>query len=62
MKTKKIILKVTGVLLLLFMLGFYSCEKSCWTCKKANAEDISACSESAKNIWESLDYVCVQDQ
>ncbi len=62
MKTKKVLFRLICGFLFLFMLGFYSCEEPCWTCKKANAEDISACSESAKEIWESLDYVCLQDQ
>ena len=61
MRTKKILFKVCSVILFLFMLGFTSCEEPCWTCTNSTGDSISACSESAKDIWESLDYVCIQD-
>ncbi|MCJ7820211.1 MAG: hypothetical protein MUP53_03320, partial [Bacteroidales bacterium] len=60
MRTKKILFKVFSVILFLFMLGINSCEEPCWTCRNASGDTISACSESARDIWESLDYVCLQ--
>ncbi|MCU0377384.1 MAG: hypothetical protein MUC78_03915 [Bacteroidales bacterium] len=61
MKTKKASLKVIALLLFLFMVTFVSCEEECWTCINAEGDTIEACSESARDIWEGLDFVCTQN-
>jgi hypothetical protein len=61
MKAKKIISRVIVVFLLLYMLSFTACEEACWTCINEAGETIEACSESARDIWEALDYICTQN-
>lgn len=61
MKTKRNLSKVIVVFLFLYMLSFAACEEPCWTCVNATGDILEACSESARDIWEAMDFICTQN-
>jgi hypothetical protein len=61
MKPKKALIKVLVAVLFLYMLSFTACEEPCWTCVNATGDILEACSESARDIWEAMDFICTQN-
>jgi hypothetical protein len=61
-KRKKVVLRVTGILSVIYMLSFTSCDRApiCWYCENPHnsAEWQQVCNTMTKNKLESYGYVC----
>ncbi len=57
MKTRKVLIKVIGFLLFLFMLSLISCEKQdCKICEDGNGDTMEACTDGQEALAYFLGY------
>ncbi|MDF1560092.1 MAG: hypothetical protein P1P83_07780 [Bacteroidales bacterium] len=62
MKTRQAILRATGVILLIYMMCFASCDtvSYCWVCEhpRDSSDHQTVCNSMSKSKLESYGYIC----